>query len=130
VNAPGELGGSAAPADCRSCGACCFSPAETFVRVTGTDWTRLGDVAETVAQFIGHRAFMRMREGHCTALALRTDAAGGRDFFCTIYDRRPQICRDLARGSPECLGEMATKIGQANRSQPAGEPRMAANLRE
>jgi Fe-S-cluster containining protein len=115
VNAPGELGGPATPADCRGCGACCFSPAEAFVRVTGADWTRLADLAETVAHFIGHRAFMRMHEGHCAALAIHTDATGSRDFFCTIYDRRPQICRDLARGSPECLGELAAKTGKANR---------------
>jgi Fe-S-cluster containining protein len=32
------------------------------------------------------------------------------DYFCTIYERRPQICRDLARGSPECEGERALKL--------------------
>ena len=31
------------------------------------------------------------------------------EFFCTIYERRPQVCRDLARGSPECDGERALK---------------------
>jgi Fe-S-cluster containining protein len=80
-----------------------------FVRVTGDDWTRLGDRAEELAQFIGHRAFMRMRDGHCAALELRTDADGSREFFCAIYERRPQICRDLARGSAECDGERETK---------------------
>jgi uncharacterized protein len=46
-----------------------------------------------------------------------TDAAGEHDFFCTIYERRPQICRDLARGSPECEGERATK--ESTRLAPA-----------
>ena len=73
--------------------------------MTGEDWSRLGDAAEEVAAFIGHRAFMRMNEGHCAALELRRDDHGTPEFFCTIYDRRPQICRDLARGSPECHGE-------------------------
>lgn len=84
---------------------------ETYVRVTGEDWARLGERAETVAQFIGHRAFMRMREGHCAALEVRVDpATGARDFFCAVYEWRPQVCRDLARGSPECEGERARKV--------------------
>lgn len=83
-----------------------------FVHVTGNDWTRLGVRAEELAQFIGHRAFMRMLDGHCAALELRPDNAGAPDFYCTIYDRRPQICRDLARGSAECEGERQTKFAE------------------
>lgn len=75
--------------------------------VRGDDWTRLGEEAERVAQFIGNRAFMRMRDGHCAALEIRQTPGGAADFFCTLYGRRPQICRDLARGSPECAGERA-----------------------
>jgi hypothetical protein len=33
---------------------------------------------------------------------------GGR-FRCTIYDVRPDVCRALAQGSPECAGEIAAK---------------------
>ena len=29
-------------AACLHCGVCCFSRLETYVRVTGDDWTRLG----------------------------------------------------------------------------------------
>ena len=95
------------PPDCLRCGACCFSRAERFVRVTGADWARLGDAAERVAHFIGrgNEAYMRMADGHCIALAIRPAADGATEYFCTLYDRRPQICRDLARGSPECDGE-------------------------
>jgi hypothetical protein len=93
------------PTDCLRCGACCFSPAEAFVRVTGPDWARLGDAAERLAHFIVHRAYMKMADGHCAALELRTTPAGEPEFFCTVYENRPQICRDLARGSPECEGE-------------------------
>jgi hypothetical protein len=96
------------PADCRHCGVCCFSNSPTYVRVTGEDWTRLGDDAPGLAQFIGHRAYLRMSEGHCAALEIRNGPAGP-DFFCTVYDRRPQVCRDLERGSPECFGERDTK---------------------
>ncbi len=86
------------------------------MRVTGDDWARLGERAEAMAHFIGHRAFMRMRDGHCAALEIRRepgDANGAADYFCAIYERRPQICRDLARGSPECLGERTVKAPTA-----------------
>ena len=98
-----------APAGCMACGVCCFSRLPTYVRLSGEDWTRLGDEAERVAHFIGHRAHMKMADGHCAALQLRADATDGQKFFCAVYERRPQVCRDLARGSPECFGEIATK---------------------
>jgi uncharacterized protein len=92
------------PADCRRCGVCCFSEKPDYVAVTGADWARLGDAAERVAHFVGHRAFMRMNAGHCAALEQRD---GGH--CCTIYDRRPQVCRDLERGSPQCEAEITRK---------------------
>jgi Fe-S-cluster containining protein len=82
---------------------------DTYVRLDGADWGRLGAEAERVAHFIGNRAYMRMNEGHCAALDVRRNASGGREFFCTVYDERPQVCRALARGSPECDGERALK---------------------
>jgi uncharacterized protein len=81
-----------------------------FVRVTGDDWKRLGDRADEIAQFIGNRAFMRMNAGRCVALDHRTNEDGAPDFFCTIYEHRPQVCRDLARGSAECDGERELKL--------------------
>lgn len=106
------------PSDCRRCGVCCFSQLETYVRVTGEDWARLGDEAERLAHFVGHRAYMRMDGGHCAALEVRPAAEGGAEFFCTAYERRPQVCRDLARGSAECAGELASKGRRvASRSQ-------------
>lgn len=101
-----------APADCTRCGACCFSELETYVRVTGEDWNRLGERAEKCAHFIGNRAYLRMKAGRCAALEFRTDAAGEGHFLCRIYDQRPQVCRDLGRGSPECSGERATKTAR------------------
>jgi hypothetical protein len=88
---------------------CCFSQLDTYVRVTGADWDRLGAAAERVAHFVGHRAYMRMRDGHCASLEPRRMPTGATEFFCTIYENRPQVCRDLARGSPECEGERAAK---------------------
>ncbi|MBK8858005.1 MAG: YkgJ family cysteine cluster protein [Opitutaceae bacterium] len=100
------------PAGCLACGVCCHSMLPTFVRLTGDDWSRLGPAAERVAHFIGHRAYMRMNAGHCAALELRSGPDGAVQFFCTVYATRPQICRDLARGSPECLGELSAKAGR------------------
>lgn len=95
--------------DCLRCGACCFSQSELHVRVTGDDWARLGEDAERLAHFVGNKAFLRMYDNHCAALEFRPTGGGAPEFFCTIYARRPQICRDLARGSPECDGEIALK---------------------
>lgn len=75
----------------------------------GEDWSRLGAEAERLAHFIAHRAYMRMSEGHCAALEIRELPGGARDYFCTIYEQRPQICRNLERGSAACLGELACK---------------------
>jgi uncharacterized protein len=107
---PDECGLSNSIPDCLRCGVCCHSNLDTYVRLTGDDWARLGVEAGRVAHFIGNRAYMRMSErGHCAALDVLTAADGTRQFFCTIYDKRPQVCRDLGRGSPECEGELAGK---------------------
>jgi Fe-S-cluster containining protein len=90
--------------ECLACGACCFSTLDTYVRVTGEDYARLGDHADELVVWQGNRAYMKMARGRCAALAV----AHGR-FVCTIYENRPQTCRDLARGSRECEGERATK---------------------
>ncbi|MBC8041760.1 MAG: YkgJ family cysteine cluster protein [Opitutaceae bacterium] len=107
---PGGCGLSNPITDCLRCGVCCHSKLDTYVRLTGDDWERLGAEADHVAHFIGNRAYMRMSErGHCAALDVRVTADGAREFFCTVYEKRPQICRDLARGSPECEGERLAK---------------------
>jgi Fe-S-cluster containining protein len=101
-----------APTDCQRCGVCCFSPTEEYVWVTGYDWTRLGGEAERLAHFIGNRAFMRMTAGHCAALEVIKSADGETSFFCSIYENRPEICRVLERGSPECFADLETKAEQ------------------
>ena len=100
---------------CLSCGACCFSTVSDYVPVTGKDWTRLGAEAERWALFGRNRAFMRMQGGHCAALQLQQPTAGGGAgaFVCSIYLTRPQVCRDLARGSGECHGEWTLKRATA-----------------
>jgi uncharacterized protein len=94
------------PPECLACGTCCFSLLDTYVPVTGDDHARLGDRADDLVVFHGNRAFLRMEDGHCAAL--RLDAAAGA-FVCTVYATRPETCRALARGSPQCAGERQTK---------------------
>ena len=99
------------PTDCLRCGVCCHGETDTYVRVSGDDWSRLGADVGRLVHFIGNRAFMKMAGGRCGALALReaAGAGGGTEYFCTVYSRRPQVCRDLGRGSPECEGELVRK---------------------
>lgn len=90
------------PKDCIRCGCCCINSAANAIRVTGDDYSRLEEHAENLVQFIGNRAFMKLTDGHCAALKVETMSAR---FICTIYERRPQVCRDLAEGSAECNAE-------------------------
>ncbi len=105
-----EPSGEQAPSDCTACGACCFAAARGAVRyvpVTGDDHARLGDHADELVVFEGIRAWMRMTEdGRCAALRV---AASPPRFTCAVYPQRPAACRELERGSPECLGELARK---------------------
>src|SRR5271169_3543069 len=95
--------------ECLTCGACCFSRLATYVRVTGDDHARLGDLVDELVTFDGHRAYMHMVDGHCAALRVEKSS---RRLVCSAYDTRPQTCRDLARGSGACLGEIATKASR------------------
>lgn len=102
--------------DCMECGACCFSESPRHARVTGDDYERLGEEdAERWVVFDANQAFMRLTRtkgaSHCAALTI--DSRG--TFTCSIYDRRPQVCRDLERGGGACEGERATKHDRTRR---------------
>jgi Fe-S-cluster containining protein len=106
--------------DCTRCGACCFSESPRHARVTGDDYERLGDDAPRFVTFLGNQAFMRIEHdgaaspiGRCAALVL--DARSG-TFLCSVYDRRPDVCRALERGSPACEGERDAKGGRPRRA--------------
>jgi len=90
------------------------------VRVTGEDFERLGDLATALTGWEENRAYMRMIDGHCAALLVSSD---DKTFTCSIYDRRPAICRELVRGSRACLGERDQKAERAlialGRAKPA-----------
>jgi Fe-S-cluster containining protein len=50
---------------------------------------------EFVVEHAGVRCLDQRGDGACIALDLRTR-------LCTIYDTRPQTCRDFTRGSDLC----------------------------
>lgn len=95
---------------CPACGACCFSSLKTYIRVTGDDHALIGDLADTFTHFIENRCYMLIADGHCAALSIDTRTS---QFVCTIYELRPSICRDLERGSPQCLFEHSTKADRS-----------------
>lgn len=85
--------------DCQHCAACCFSELARYVRVTGNDYARLGADAATYVHFIENRAFMLLTEGHCAALKFELESM---QFVCQVYERQPEVCRELERGSTTC----------------------------
>lgn len=97
--------------------------------MTGDDWERLGEAAERLAHFIGNRAYMRMERGRCAALVSRAGVDGEPWHVCSIYEYRPQVCRDLQRGAPECEAELLRKRTVAAGPEPAA-PRVAGALRD
>ncbi len=76
--------------------------------MTGDDYARLGADSERWVTWQNNRAFMHMQGGHCAALTVSLQD-GQPHFACQIYERRPQTCRDLARGSPQCEADWAQK---------------------
>ncbi len=91
---------------CLECGVCCFSELPTYVRVSGDDHERLGERAESLVHFVENKAYMRMKDGHCAALVVDVATA---QFVCSVYETRPETCRDLARASGACFGEIESK---------------------
>ena len=41
--------------------------------------------------------------------SVRVGEDGARQYFCSVYEKRPATCRELERGSPQCAGEIALK---------------------
>lgn len=80
---------------CAGCGQCCHLLVEL---VAGVD----DDVPEElVVEHGGVRCLEQHGDGACMALDLATR-------LCTIYERRPQTCRQFERGSGLCRTVLAT----------------------
>ena len=71
--------------------------------------------------WIGNLAFMRIERASsdgidvskCIALTIEPSTGS---FACSIYETRPQVCRDLERGSSACRGELAAKSDRPKRA--------------
>lgn len=98
----------AVPKDCTACGACCFSPDPTYLRLYEADVARLD--RDDLVRRDGDAWFMLMVDGRCAAL--RADPWTSR-FLCSVYGRRPDVCRSLARGSFACVRHHEEKGGRA-----------------
>ena len=86
---------------CAGCGRCCHLTVEL----------RPGDEAVPAEYQIWHDgvACMDQRgDGACVALDPAT-------FLCTIYELRPQTCRDFTRGTERCRQAVAGRPGKAAR---------------
>jgi Putative zinc- or iron-chelating domain len=93
-----------APVDCATCGACCR---EAYHSVTVSVRDPVVWKQPALVERHGHR-FEILRDGdRCAALVdRRSDTsrpAADRIFTCSIYEDRPQACRDFAAGGRHCL---------------------------
>ncbi len=84
---------------CSNCQACCCRLEVILISETGVPET----FVDTNAW--GVRVMSRLEDGWCAALDRET-------FRCTIYDKRPSICRDFQMGSHDCIDQRNEILGQ------------------
>lgn len=84
-----------APVSCASCEACCC---RLEVLLMGDD-----DVPQALTRedAWGATVMRRLEDGWCAALDRNT-------MRCSIYERRPQLCRDYPEGGDDCRLERST----------------------
>jgi Fe-S-cluster containining protein len=75
---------------CSTCAACCCQLEVMLITDTGVP-QRYIDTDDW-----GGEVMLRLDDGWCAALDRDT-------MMCTIYERRPLICREFEMGAPECL---------------------------
>lgn len=73
--------------------------------MTGADWERLGERADELTEWTERHAFLRMRGERCIALEVTATSVR-----CTIYERRPEVCRTLERGGGACAVERERRL--------------------
>lgn len=96
--------------DCRTCGACCGPGVdeEYYVSLLEGDAERLSDgyrrlhVVHTDEECLfNHLATKRTKHSGVVCVALRGKI--GRRVCCSIYRRRPCLCRTFRRGDESCI---------------------------
>lgn len=81
-----------AEVSCENCQACCCRLEVLLISETGVPHYYI-EQSES-----GGSVMARLEDGWCVALDRNT-------MKCTIYDKRPWVCREFATGSYECLIE-------------------------
>jgi Fe-S-cluster containining protein len=101
--------------DCRTCGICCSATADApdaFVDVTKDDLQVLGvkRVRRLVVIDMDPRSttgislqVKQNRQGKFVCAALRGSIGGEGRCGCSIYQHRPEVCREFKVGSTACL---------------------------
>ncbi len=92
--------------ECTRCGVCCFSESDTYLTVAKVDYERLGSNGERLTHQVAGQRYMKMSEGHCAALVYHPKT---KEFLCSVYQQRPDVCHWLERGSGQCSIEREEK---------------------
>lgn len=82
---------------CENCDACCCRLEVMLITDTG-----VSDNFIEIDRW-GGRTMARLDDGWCSALDRNT-------MTCTIYDKRPWICREFQMGDYECISERAANV--------------------
>lgn len=77
---------------CSNCQACCCRLEVMVITDTGVPEQHLA------VDKWGAETMLRLDDGWCSALDRDT-------YMCTIYEKRPLICREFEMGSYECIEE-------------------------
>ncbi len=87
--------------ECTTCGICCFLP--LIVPVSRAESERLTSYCEVLLdgsedEIAVDRMLSRAEDGRCRNL----EGTLGENIGCSIYEDRPQVCRDFEAGSDRC----------------------------
>ena len=82
---------------CANCDACCCRLEVFLITDTGVP-DRFIEIDNW-----GAMTMARLDDGWCSALDRNT-------MGCTIYEKRPRVCRDFEMGEPECIAERAANM--------------------
>ncbi len=100
MNATNDMDDTGSPAiSCATCAACCC---KLEVMLMGDD-----DIPtrSTVRDPWGGWVMRRLDDGWCAALDRAT-------MKCTIYERRPTICRDYLMGDDDCVEQRSRHVAR------------------
>jgi len=92
------------PESCQGCGACCYG---LRVDVDDADLTKYGtpEATTVVDPDDGRRYLKQVAEDHGRCVNLDPETK-----TCTIYEHRPQVCRDFNRGDEEGGNDLCFEV--------------------